>query len=271
MDIIHECITMKMTIRRTVSLTILGGLLCSQATAGIAAPSDSTQAKALLDKLVQAVANAKAFSYTATMTMASFESNGSLGTPHVYLINCREQEPGFQLQTVRQGQNNVAVILCGPNGGLFYDVAQNKYVKFPSPTNAKDYGTIHSRIDAVSDGPDMGDIFDSTLINNPMLDIAGDVTLVSPVVYSMSNVTYHATAATLISENTSIDGKRRSENVYIDANDNLLGYNIKMEIGGADVPVAQFDFSVLTLLKSPLPLSTYHFTLPHGATPFESK
>ena len=226
---------------------------------------NATQAKALVDKLAASVKEAKAFDYEATFSAGNISETGVVGTPNVYTVTCKEQEPNcFRITVVDDSHVTVAEIASGKDGGVFYDAKQNRYFTFPLNSDA-DWGAMHGAVDKVTGASDMGNIVDSTLIHKPMFDLEGQYHRDSPVIYSVTQTTVDGHKASRVREQCTTDGAPMEEAVAIDSDGNLMAYTAYIVINKVPILAQRQLFKSLKLLTDPLPDSTFQFTPPTGA------
>lgn len=255
---------------RIAGSTALLMLLLTPALSAQAKPkqdASGVKAKALLNRVAWSIRNAKAIEFSATSRVPQMDEQGNVTEVRVYSIDCLEQGPGYQIQTIRLNGQPFGTISCGPDGGVFYDAVQSKYLKFDTPKAAVDFVPAHKALDATGN-PDVGNLFDSTLINSPMLDLAGQYNRDGVVTYKMSSEMDEGRKVIVIAQHTTAAGTPMEENVYLDASQHLLAYNVWTVIQGKRIEVLGERFSSLKLLNAPLPLPTFAFDVPKDATEF---
>jgi hypothetical protein len=257
-----------MLIRKIVAALVAVGTVaatysCVPAVADTA--DNATQAKSLVDKLSQSVKDAKAFDYQATFSAGNISETGVVGTPNVYTVTCKEQEPNcFRITVVDDSHVTIAEFASGKDGGIFFDAKQNRYFTFPLNSDA-DWGAMHAAVDKVTGGPDMGNVVDSTLIHKPMFDLEGQYHRDSPVTYSVTQTTMDGHKVSRVREQCTTDGAPMEEAVAIDNEGNLMAYSAFIVINKVPILAQRQLFKSLKLLTDPLPDSTFQFTPPAGA------
>jgi hypothetical protein len=230
--------------------------------------SNGVKAKTILNQVAWSIRNAKAIEFGATLRVPQMDERGNVMRACVYSIDCREQAPGYQIQTIRLNGQPFGTIACGQDGGVFYDAALNKYITFDTPKASVDFVSVHKVLDG-TENPDVGNLFDSTLIDGPMLDLAGQYNRDGAVTYKISSETDQGRKVIVIAQHTSASGAPMDENVYLDTSRHLLAYTVSTVIQGKKLEVFAERFSSLKLLSAPLPLSTFAFDVPKDATEFE--
>jgi len=227
---------------------------------------NATQAKALVDKLAQSVKDAKAFDYEATVSAGNISETGVVGTPNVYRVMCKEQEPNsFRITVVDDSHVTVAEFASGKDGGIFFDAKHNSYFAFPPLNSDADWGAMHAAVDKVTGGPDLGNVVDSTLIHKPMFDLDGQYHRDSPVTYSVTQTTMDGHKVSRVREQCTTDGAPMEEAVAIDSDGNLMAYSAYIVINKVPILAQRQLFKSLKLLTDPLPDSAFQFTPPAGA------
>lgn len=245
-------------------MLVITGALALAAGAHADAPVGADQGKAIVDKLAQSVADAKAFDYEATVSAGSISETGVVGDPKVYTVKCQEQEPNCFRITVSTSDKAVGEFACNATGGTFYDAKSKSYFTFPLNTDA-DWAALHGAVDKETGGPDLGNIVDSTLIHKPMFDLENQYHRDSPVTYSVTPGDIGGRKVSRVLEHCTTEGVPMEEAVAVDTDGNLVVYSAYLIVEGKQILSSRQLFKSLKLLTEPLPDSTFQFTPPPGS------
>lgn len=230
--------------------------------------TSSTQRPAVLDSLIKSVSAASAFHYIAEITEATGNDPTHPGPPLISDVRFAGQDPNeMRLVVLHQG-HPAAIVVSNSDGVIYYDYTRNKYLKVGPLTTDADWQQLHATLDKLTGTPEIGNLFDSTMIHNPMLDLAENYDNVGGVTYEVHQPDHNGNGKIDVAQSASTSAATVTEHVYIGPDNTLSSYSVGVVLGGVEHVLMNQQFRSLELLQQPLPSSTFVFKLPQGAHSF---